>query len=218
MLMKNIKINTIDFNQLLPHWMREDTIDASLAESVSSYVHDMAGSMQVLSKWSDEAIESMSEKYLDLLAHELDVTWYLFDAPIDQKREIIRKAKRIHWKIGTKWAIEQVLSIYFTSASVLEWFDYSGTPGHFKILTAYPELYVNDANFIKVLNSIKRFSQILDEVSLTNEIQGTAYAAAALVGTVRNTITDTFTRTQVVSHTAYGSIGQGGGFARVTIS
>ena len=216
--MNNVKLNDVDFAKLLPEWMRDDDVDASLAESTSYYTHDMASSMEVLNKWTDEAIAAMSEKYLDLIAYELNITWYLYDADIDKRREIIKSAKKIHWKIGTKWAIEQVLSIYFTSASVLEWFDYSGTPGHFKISTAYPELYVNDANFIKVLNSIKRFSQILDEVSLTNEIQGTAYAAAALVGTVRNTITDTFTRTQVVSHTAYGSIGQGGGFARVTIS
>lgn len=216
--MNNVKLDSADFSKLLPSWMRDDEVDASLAESVSDYTHDMAAALPVLSKWTDEAIEAMSEKYLDLIAYELNITWYLYDADIAQKREIIKSAKKIHWKIGTKWAIEQVLSIYFTSASVLEWFDYGGTPGHFKISTAYPELYVNDANFIKVLNSIKRFSQILDEVSLTNEVRGTVYPAAALVGTVRNVITDTFTRTQEIKHTAYGAIEQGGGFAKITIS
>lgn len=216
--MENIKLDQVDFSKLLPGWMREDATDVSLAESVSDNTHDMAASMQVLSKWSDAAIEAMSEKYLDLIAYELNITWYLYDADIAQKREIIKSAKKIHWKIGTVWAIEQVLSIYFTSASVLEWFEYGGTPGHFKITTAFPELYVNDANFIKVLNSIKRYSQILDEVSLTNEIHGNIYPAAAIVGTVKNTITDVFTKSQVIDQVAHGSIGQGGGFARVIIS
>ena len=216
--MKNVKLKDADFSKLLPSWMREDDVDASLSESVSYYTQDMASSMQALEKWTDDAIEAMSEKYLDLIAYELNITWYLYDADVSQKRDIIKSAKRIHWKIGTKWAIEQVLSIYFTAASVLEWYEYGGAPGHFKISTAYPELYINDANFIKVLNSIKRYSQILDEVSLTNEIEGTVYPAAALTGTVRNVITDAFTRTQDIGQTVYGSIGQGGGFAVVTIS
>lgn len=216
--MNNIDLKSIDFEDLLPGWMREEDIDASLAESVTSYTHDLAESMPALEKWLDTAIEAMSEQYLDLLAEELNVTWYLYDASIEQKRAIIKQARRIHWKIGTKWAIEQVLAIYFTSASVIEWFDYGGESGHFKISTDYPELYVNDEQFIKVLNSVKRFSQILDEVSLANAIEGSVYPAAALVGTIRNIITDTFTRTQEINHTSYGSIGQGGGFARVIIS
>lgn len=213
--MENIRLSDFDFLKLVPSWMRSDPTCKSLAKSIELYAHDFVKDARKLKKWA--AIETLNETELDELAWEWNVVWYLPDAPIEQKRDIIKTAPLIMRKIGTKWAVEQVLSIYFTSAKVKEWFDYSGTPGHFKISTAYPELYVNDANFIKVLNSIKRFSQILDEVSLTNEIKGTAYAAAALVGTVRNTITDTFTRTQVVSHTAYGSIGQGGGFARVTI-
>lgn len=209
--MENIKINAIDFNQLLPHWMREDTIDASLAESVSSYVHDMAGSMKTLKKWTDEAIESMSEKYLDLLAHELDVTWYLYDAPIDQKREIIRKAKRIHWKIGTKWAIEYVLSIYFVSAHIEEWYEYDGTPGHFKITTEYADLENNTALFIGVLNHVKRFSQVLDSVEMESIVRQTYYPAMATDQTMRNVITDVFSRSLDISGTAYNAINEGGG-------
>lgn len=211
--MENVWLKDTDFKQLLPGWMRDDKVDESLADSTSYYFKDLASSMPVLSKWADDAIDIMSETYLDLLADELNVTWYLWDADINQKRQIIKSAKKIHWKLGTVWAIEQVLSIYFTSAEVLEWFEYGGTPGHFKISTAYPELYVNDANFIKVLNSVKRFSQILDEVSLTNEIKHTAYAVAYAQSTIRNVIVDTFDRTQEIRGTAYSAIGQGGGFA-----
>ncbi len=216
--MEDIRLENVDAEELLPGFMREDDTDKSLAESTSNYLQDMAGSMKVLKKWTDDAIDVMSETYLDLIAYELNITWYLYDADISQKREIIKNARRIHWKLGTVWAIEQVLAIYFTSASVTEWFEYGGTPGHFKISTQYPELYVNDANFVKVLNSVKKYSQILDEVSLSNEIRHTVYPAAALTGNVRNTIVDTFTRTQVISHTVNGAIGQGGGFAVVTIS
>lgn len=186
--MNNIKLDSIDFKQLLPGWMRKDATDGSLAESVSSYTHDMATSMVTLEKWTDAAVDAMSERYLDLLAQELNVTWYLYDAPIDQKRAIIKQARRTHWKIGTKWAIEQVLAIYFTSAGVLEWFDYDGESGHFKIVTEYPELYQNDETFIKVLNSVKRASQHLDGVDLCNEINTDLYKGCHMRSILYNSI------------------------------
>ena len=214
--MKNIRLSDFDFLKLVPSWMRSDPTCKSLAKSIELYAHDFVKDARKLKKWA--AIETLNETELDELAWEWNVVWYLPDAPIEQKRDIIKTAPLIMRKIGTKWAVEQVLSIYFTSAKVKEWFQYGGTPGHFKITTAFPELYVNDANFIKVLNSTKRYSQILDEVSLTNEIHGNVYPVAAIVGTVKNTITDVFTRSQVIDQVAYGSIGQGGGFARVIIS
>jgi len=216
--MDDIRLDDVNFQELLPSFMREDATDVSLADSISDYFKDMSYSMAVLEKWTDKAIDRMSEAYLDLIAYELNVTWYLYDADIAQKREIIKHARRIHWKLGTVWAIEQVLAIYFTSASVTEWFEYGGTPGHFKISTQYPELYVNDANFIKVLNSVKKYSQILDEVSLSNEVKHTAYAVACTTSTLRNAITDVFSINEVINQDVYGSIGQGGGFAVVTIS
>ena len=186
--MENVKINNVDFSKMLPEWMREDNTDLSLAESVSYYTKSLSEYMDVLTKWTDTAISEMDEQYLDLIAYELNITWYLYDATIEQKREIIKKARKIHWKIGTVWAIEQVLSIYFTSADVIEWFEYGGAPGHFKISTAYPELYINDANFLKVLNSVKRISQILDEVSLDNNIDGEIYVTAVRASVSRNVI------------------------------
>lgn len=210
--MDDIRLDGVNFQELLPGFMREDATDVSLADSVSDYTKDMAYSMTVLEKWTDKAIDRMSEAYLDLIAYELNVTWYLYDADIAQKREIIKNARRIHWKLGTVWAIEQVLAIYFTSATVTEWFEYEGTPGHFKISTQYPELYVNDANFVKVLNSIKKGSQILDEVSLSNEIKHKVYPVACINSTVRNTIVDTFARVQEINGPAYAAMGRGGGF------
>lgn len=181
-------LNEIDFAKLLPGWMREDTANASLATSTSEVLKKMASSMAVLSKWTDEAIGVMSEEYLDLLAYELNVTWYLYDAPIDQKREIIKNARKIHWKLGTKWAIEQVLSIYFSSAHVLEWYEYTNVPHHFKVETAYPDLYVNDERLLKVLDSVKRYSQKLDTISITNEIRDAGHTVAAAESVQKNVI------------------------------
>ena len=208
--MENIWLEKAEFLNLLPAWMRDDDTDVSLAESVDINIKELSDNIGVLEKWTDTAIEKMSEKYLDLMAYELNITWYLYDASIEQKRQIVKYARKIHRKLGTKWAIEEVLNIYFTSAAVLEWFEYGGTPGHFKISTLYPELYVNNPDFVKVIDSIKKFSQILDEVSLRNKIEHTVYHAVANTGTIRNVIMDNFNISREIRHTVYNAINQGG--------
>jgi len=184
--MENVTLSNASLTDLLPTWMKRDDFDKALAESVSYYAKDMAANMKVMSKWADEAIDTMSEQYLDLLAYELDVTWYLYDADIDQKRSIIKNARKVHWKLGTKWAIEQVLAVYFTSATVEEWYEYDGEPGHFRINSAFSELYENDESFLTVLNTVKRYSQILDTVQLVNEIKLMTYHGSIAQSRLKN--------------------------------
>ncbi len=217
--MKNITLNEVTFLQLLPQWMQGDSTDKSISESLDKYVKELCAKMIVLSKWNDEAIDAMNEKYLDLLAYELNITWYLYDAPVEKKRKIIKEARHVHWKLGTKWAIEYVLSIYFTSAEVHEWFEYGGEPGHFKVTSQGEELHRNDATFVKVLNSVKRFSQHFDEVEVEREYHGTIYLGVALAGSyVRNVITDTFNKKQTINQNVYVKAGRAEGFVRNTIS
>lgn len=216
--MKNITLNEVKFLQLLPQWMQNDDTDKSIAESLDKNVKDICSRKAVLSKWNDAAIDAMSEKHLDLLAYELNITWYLYDASIERKRKIVKEARHVHWKLGTKWAIEYVLSIYFTSAEVHEWFEYGGEPGHFKVTSKGEELHRNDATFVKVLNSVKRFSQHFDEVEVEREYHGTTYLGVALAGSyVRNVITSTFNKKQTINQTAYPVVGRAEGFVRNTI-
>lgn len=207
--MNNVTLDEVDFVQLLPGWMKEDITDKSLAESINSMMKLFCKRMIILSKWNDEAIDAMSEQYLDFLAYELNITWYLYDAPIDQKKKIVKEARHVHWKLGTKWAVEYVLSIYFKSATVHEWFEYGGKPGHFKVTSGGEELHRNDETFVRVLNSVKRFSQHFDEVEVEREYTDTVYIGAAFGdSTIENVITDTFAKEQTASQVSYTALGR----------
>lgn len=163
--MENITLKNCDFLKLLPLWMRKDQTDISLSESINDIVAMITPSIDMLSKWT--SIDSMSEKELDEMAWELDISWYQYDADISKKRSIVKNARKIHRKSGTKWAIEQVLTVYFDESKVLEWFEYGGKKGHFKIQTYNTATVDRDAErFLKVLNDVKRFSQILDEIEV----------------------------------------------------
>lgn len=165
---KNITLENPNFKRTMPMWMREDDCDSSLAESMDRLTIDAAKKLRSMSKWT--RIDEMSESELDELAWELNVSWYLYDRDIKMKREIIKNAPYIHKKIGTKWALEQVLTIYFNESKVLEWFDYGGRPGHFKIEVVNTETVDKDAEaFLKVLNDVKKASQILDTIDVITE-------------------------------------------------
>ena len=184
--MKNIRLSDFDFLKLVPSWMRSDPTCKSLAKSIELYVHDFVKDARKLKKWA--AIETLNETELDELAWEWNVVWYLPDAPIEQKRDIIKTAPLIMRKIGTKWAVEQVLSIYFTSAKVKEWFQYGGAEGHFKITTSYAELHNNTAEFLRVLSWVKRYSQLLDGVELISPMQTEVYVAGHVTSRMTNSI------------------------------
>ena len=109
----------------------------------------------------------MTEEQLDQMAWELNVSWYQHNANVRKKRDIIKNAKTIHRKLGTKWAMEQVLTIYFEESKVLEWYQYDGIPGHFKIQTYNTATVDSDAErFLAILDDVKRYSQVLDDIEV----------------------------------------------------
>lgn len=163
--MNNITLENCDFLKLLPLWMRVDPTDKSLSESMDDVTVDISKKMAELRKWND--IDNLPENKLDELAWEMNVSWYRYDATIKQKRNIIKNAKRVHRKLGTKWAMEQVLRCYFDDSKVLEWWQYNGVPGHFKIQTVNTATVDKDAKlFLAILDDVKRYSQILDEIEV----------------------------------------------------
>lgn len=115
----------------------------------------------------------MTDEQLDELAWELNVEWYKSTADIQTKRAIIKSSDKVHAKLGTKWAVEQIITDYFGSGAVREWWEYGGEPYHFKVFSTNPGL-VNEHHeeFLAMLEVVKRKSAWLDAViiSLTGEM------------------------------------------------
>lgn len=107
-------------------------------------------------------------KILDLLAWELHIDYYDDTLPIETKIELIKTANVQHRLKGTPAAIEELITIIFGYGEVLEWFEYGGEPYHFKVVTSNPSATTEKAQqFIKLINTAKRKSAVLDSVELT---------------------------------------------------
>ena len=174
-----MKLNDIEFIRLLPQFMRDDYAVKGLAAGIDSIVPELASSIRKLTTW--DHIDELMESELDELAWELNIPWYDTTASIAIKRQVIKSSDQIHARLGTKWAVENVIRTYFGSGYVSEWWEYGGEPGHFQVHSSNPSLNNERFNeFLHLLGKVKRASAKLDSVviSLSGELQ--LYVGAAL--------------------------------------
>ena len=168
---------------LLPVFMRADEFDDAMADVIDEFGADVSDHTRWYSVWNH--IDDLGEAALDELAGELNILWYDKLAPVESKRDIIKNCKHIQAKLGTKWATEQILSIYYSGdTKITEWFDYErtrGDPNHFVIETEYTPMTAEETRrFLGILNKIKRKSAILDKVFAVINMYADAEAGAWL--------------------------------------
>lgn len=167
-----MKLKDIEFLKLLPAFMREDSAVIGMSKGVDEVIKMFAGFADNMSTWA--AIDKLTESELDELAWELNIQWYEHDAAVEIKREIVKNSDLVQQRLGTKWAVENVITTYFGSGNIKEWFEYEGDPGHFKIESTNPSVTNEQFNkFMRILNKVKRKSAYLDGVYIMLGAQAT---------------------------------------------
>ena len=68
-----------------------------------------------------------------MLAKELSVDFYDFSMSIEEKRKACKLSFQIHSIKGTNKAIQDVLNIFYEKANILEFPEFNGDNGTFKI-------------------------------------------------------------------------------------
>lgn len=182
-----MKLSTLAFARLLPAFMRGDLAVQGLAHGIDAIVPALAASVQRLTTW--DKIDELNESELDALAWELNIMWYDKTASIEAKRELVLNSDKVYRRLGTKWAVENVIQTYFGDGYIKEWFEYNGTPGYFRVYSTNPTLNNERlTEFLNILNKVKRHSSKLDGIyiTLTGEMK-----IAAGVG-VRETAKETY--------------------------
>ena len=166
-----MKLNEAEIMKLLPAWMREDGAIKGLAAGSDEVTRSIAARLKLLTRW--DKIDQLTEAELDELAWELNIKWYDSTASIETKRAVIRNSDRVYAKLGTRYAVEQIVADYFGGGEIREWYEYGGQPHHFKVLSDKPELVnENYELFMKLLSVVKRRSSWLDTIliCLTGEM------------------------------------------------
>ena len=174
-----MKLSSLEFLKLIPQFMRSDDAVRGLAAGIDSIIPQLASEIEKLSTW--DCIDKLAEKDLDELAWELNIPWYDTGAPIEVKRNLILDSDRVYQKLGTKWAVENVINTYFGDGYIEEWFQYGGDPGRFRVYSTNPTLNQSElTEFLHLLSKVKRASAKLDGVYITLTGQMNLYTGTAL--------------------------------------
>lgn len=102
---------------------------------------------------------------LDLMMAELRVKYHDQNLAESVKRDLIKNAMLITLKDGTKWATERMVEIIYGEGWIEEWYEYDGTPNHFKI-DIVPRKTRDWSIILSVLDSVKRKTARLDSIRM----------------------------------------------------
>lgn len=185
-----MKLIDADVIRLLPQFMRGQRAVAALASACNRLIRSAAVAIPPLRVW--DQLEALDNVQLDALAWELNVLWYDATAPIDTKRRLIHNSDKVYSKLGTKWAVEEVIAAYLGDAQAVEWWEYDGQPHHFKVVSNNPLIGAElEDIFTRALDIVKRKSQWLDAIVTALEAAGICYAGFAAQEITVETITIT---------------------------
>lgn len=163
-----ISLRQIGLIDLIPPNLRHDPAIAAAAESLDRQlkaVTDLIPGVSILHR-----INALPEDWLDALAWQWRAPFYDQSLPIDQKRELVSKALAWHKRKGTPSAVEELVTTVFGSGVVLEWYQYGGQPGCFKIVTNDPSATTDKAaELLAAINSVKNVRSWLESIEVITE-------------------------------------------------
>ena len=181
-----MKTRETDLKKFIPLFMRDDATVKALTDAVNDVVSHM--NLEKLRTW--DQLDSMTHEELDELAWELNVLWYNAAGTLAQKREQIRTSDAVWRTLGTRYAVETVISQLFVKGKLLEFWEYEGgKPHHFSVEVYDPSVLTPDGEkeFRRVLELVKRKSQILDSIVLILSPNFWAYTGVAIHDVTKET-------------------------------
>ena len=159
---------------------------------VEAYAYAVQQAISDLVEYADKSmcvagIDNLDEKILDMLAVENRAVNYSQDYDIEKKRNIIKSVLSVYASSGTAAAVRQLINDIYSDSIVEEWYQYGGSPGHFRIIIydTYDDEKVQTVT--DIINKIGKYSAILDSINF----QGGSSEAeiVALAGPIDYTIT-----------------------------
>lgn len=171
-----INLSDVSLLDLLPPNLKRDPAMAAAAKSLDAELQAINSEIKKLDifgraeEWTDEEV--------DELAWESNPPYYDPELPIEKRRMLVQNSIQLHRRKGTPKAVEDVLSIIFSRANVVEWFEYGGTPGHFKV--SIQEIVDEDIynKAISAIQSVKNLKSVLDAIETVFEYRSSIRIAS----------------------------------------
>nr|DAY55156.1 MAG TPA: tail protein [Caudoviricetes sp.] len=183
----NKEISSDAFMDGFPYTLSESSQWIALAETISGQLALLCNDTEISTIIPN--ISRLSEDLLDAIAYDFSVDWYDVNGTLEEKRRTIQECILVHRYKGTKYAVETALRSVYENATIVEWFQYSGMPYHFKA-------YIHDngsdeAKKKRILAKIKYYKNarsVLDETVfvIDNNAKSRLHIKALICGKIKH--------------------------------
>lgn len=167
-----MNLKDLDILSLQTYAMQNDKTTQAMSYAINNQVGKILEQIYLINIYNN--IDNLNEELLDKLAYDFDITWYDATSTIDVKKRLIKTGIKINNLLGTPYAVEEVIKMYFGDGEVKEWVEYGGEPYNFKVVTSNPSVTQELAGkFIKILNCVKNERSHLETIliSLTGQME-----------------------------------------------
>jgi phage tail P2-like protein len=164
-----IKLADARLTDGLPDVLQKEPWVQALSEAIHSVTAQ--GINYVNSARTYSRLGELVGQILDFLGVENRAPHYRQDFSDDVKRTIIQNSMVYFAHAGTKAAVEDLIQDIYGGAKVVEWFDYNGEPGHYRVELDISSLksgvlLITTADFEAAIAIVVRESSHLDGVYL----------------------------------------------------
>ena len=186
-----IKLSEGELLDLLPSQLKNDTDMICLSYALKCAVDRlMVYEKQTM---TDNFIDSLPEKILDVLAVELRSPYYLQSMDIEVKRSIIKNTLIWHTKAGTPSAVSEMITAIFGEGYLVEWFNFTEgdqTPGYFDIVTnaRMTEDIVN--SFMQIIKRVKNERSHIRRILINRKVEHPEWVAWGATSSPKRPVTN----------------------------
>ena len=113
------------------------------------------------------SLDKLDSKELDYLLWEYHADYVDIDLNNTEKVNLVKQSIQSHFHKGTVGSVKKLVDVIFGNGDIKEWFEYSGRPGYFRVITSgdlsSPTQY---NNIIKMINEYKNERSWLEGLNL----------------------------------------------------
>lgn len=186
-----IKLSDGELLDLLPSQLKNDTDMICLSYALKLSVDELLE--YETHTMTQNFVELLPERILDVMAVELRSPYYRQDMDIDVKRGIIKNTLIWHTKAGTSSAVAEMISVLFGEGEVVEWYDFDEgekTPGMFDIVTNARMTEDIVEFFMQVIERVKNERSHLRRVLIERDINVLPRVGSGAITTGQTKITN----------------------------
>ena len=171
---------TVSLSEILPANLLTDPFVSALITSFDQEFHLLVEDTAKILLY--QGLDGQPASVLDELAWQFAADFYDQSLSLSDKRVLISEAIYWHSKKGTPLAIQRVIDLVFGEGSVEEWFDYSGEPFHFRVLTTGGKFPSGEeySALTRMVQLVKRASAIFQSITVEQSSQQSLFFGGAM--------------------------------------